>query len=134
MLRVAVAIALLPLGLGGCSATLVAASVGAVSTASVATYDCDAHVAVTIRDRRGNLHCGAPLEARRGDTSRHFDSCGWVSLGPGTWRVRQAGAASQSGVALSIEPTRGCDHAVYTVELDGERGRRVGANPPSRVE
>lgn len=101
--------------LQGCAASFVAASMGGVGTAAVATFDCDAHVTVRVRDRAGGERCNVPLRATHGSETRSFGSCGWVSLSEGTWAVRAVGGTDQS--ELTIEPVEGCDEHVYSVEL-----------------
>jgi len=104
-------------GLMGCSATLVAASVGGVGTAAVATFDCRAHIRVDVRDGRGTAFCGVPIVARQGEDVREISACAWVTLPEGQWRLHVVDAAPSGDTDVVVEPAEGCDRSVYTVEL-----------------
>jgi hypothetical protein len=104
-------------GLMGCSATLVAASVGGVGTAAVATFDCAARLRVDVRDGRGTEFCGVPVIARKGDDVRELRACSWASLPEGEWRLHVVDASTSGDTDVVVEPLEGCDPHVYTVEL-----------------
>ncbi|MBK8998245.1 MAG: hypothetical protein IPM35_21185 [Myxococcales bacterium] len=109
-------LALLGLGLGGCNAGLVGATLAITGAGAVISYDCPGYLTVRLRDElTGAELCGEPVLARDRDRERRLFTCATMALPHGTWELR----AERGGASTSVEierPAR-CERWVYDVEL-----------------
>ena len=118
LIRGALVVTLLALGLNACASVAGGAAVLAAVGIAALTTRCYDYVDVTVLDADGRKTCNATVTAKKGNSQFELPSCYFASLTDGSWTLSASlPGSAEARTTVVVDHAHDCTRYVQSVEL-----------------